>query len=89
VKIRMTQDWDYRWPSGAVTAFKKGWSGKVKKEVGAAALAAQAAEEVSDSGEDSPAPEAETSQSENIPSYPDNAEGPLLLTDKQAVGDSL
>lgn len=39
MKVRFTQDYDHRWPSRAVTAFKAGWEGAVRREVGEAAIA--------------------------------------------------
>ncbi len=39
MKVHFAQDYDHRWPSRAVTAFKAGWSGTVKREVGEAAIA--------------------------------------------------
>lgn len=32
------RDYDHKWPSGAVSAFKKGWKGRVKREVAEAAI---------------------------------------------------
>lgn len=38
MKVRFTQEYDHRWPSRAVTAYKAGWEGTVKREVGEAAI---------------------------------------------------
>lgn len=38
-RVTFTKDYDHRWPSRAVTAFKKGWMGTVKAEVAEAAIA--------------------------------------------------
>lgn len=38
MKVLFHKNYDYRWPSRAVTAFKAGWSGRVKKEAGEAAI---------------------------------------------------
>ena len=46
MKVRFTQDYDHRWPSRAVTAYKAGWEGTVKREVGDAAIAKGKATEV-------------------------------------------
>lgn len=43
-KVRFTADYDHRWPSRARTAFRKGWEGRVKREVADAAIAAGKAE---------------------------------------------
>ncbi len=32
------RDYDHKWPSGAVSAYKRGWKGTVKREVGEAAI---------------------------------------------------
>ncbi len=32
-KVKFAENYDHKWPSKAVTAFKKGWSGTVKDEV--------------------------------------------------------
>lgn len=37
--VRFGADFDYTWPSRAVTAFKAGWQGRVKAEVATAAEA--------------------------------------------------
>lgn len=39
MKISFTADYNHRWPSGAVTAFKAGWSGPVKRVVADQAIA--------------------------------------------------
>lgn len=38
--VKFAKDFDYTWPSRAMTAFKAGWSGRVKAEVAEAAKAA-------------------------------------------------
>ena len=38
-KITFTADYNHRWPSRAVTHFKTGWTGTVKREVADAAIA--------------------------------------------------
>lgn len=35
--VTFAADYDHHWPSRAVTAFKAGWSGRVKREVAVAA----------------------------------------------------
>ena len=45
-RVKFNRDFDYTWPSRAVTAFKDGWSGPVKDEAADAAIAAGAATEV-------------------------------------------
>lgn len=37
--VRFGEDFDYTWPSRAMTAYKKNWQGRVKAEVAAAAEA--------------------------------------------------
>ena len=44
--VEFTADHDYTWPSRAVTAFKAGWSGRVKGEVAERAIAAKKAKEI-------------------------------------------
>lgn len=39
-RVKFTADYDYRWPSGAVTAYPNNWEGSVKEEVAEAAVAA-------------------------------------------------
>ena len=46
MKVRFTADYDHRWPSRAVTAFKAGWEGTVKREVGDMAISKGKATEV-------------------------------------------
>jgi hypothetical protein len=46
-KIKFNRDYDYRWPSRAVTAFKQGETYTVKREVLEVALSVGAAVEVS------------------------------------------
>lgn len=41
--VKFTADYDHKWPSGCVTAFKKGWEGTVKAEVTEAAVKARKA----------------------------------------------
>lgn len=45
--VRFLADFDYTWPSRAVTAFKAGYEGPVKRCVSRAAIAAGKAEFVS------------------------------------------
>jgi hypothetical protein len=45
-KIIFSADYDHRWPSRAITAYKAGWSGTVKREVSDAAIAKGKATEV-------------------------------------------
>jgi len=40
--VKFKADYDHTWPSRAVTAFKRGWSGPVKQEVATAAKKAGA-----------------------------------------------
>lgn len=54
--IIFERDWDYKWPSRAVSAYKKGWRGRVKKDVGKAAIKAGAAVEGS-ADDEGPEPE--------------------------------
>jgi len=42
-RVTFTKDYDHRWPSRAVTAFKAGWAGTVKHEVAESAHAKGAA----------------------------------------------
>lgn len=37
-RITFNHDYNHRWPSRAVTAFKAGWTGSVKAEVAEAAI---------------------------------------------------
>lgn len=37
-RITFDRDYNHRWPSRAVTAFKKGWTGSVKAEVAETAI---------------------------------------------------
>lgn len=37
-RIKFIRDYDHRWPSRAITAFKVGWTGSVKTEVAQAAV---------------------------------------------------
>lgn len=46
MKVRFTQNYDYRWPSRAITAFKAGWEGTVKREVGESAISKGKATEI-------------------------------------------
>lgn len=39
MRVLFTADYDHRWSSRAVTAFKADWSGTVKREVAEAAIA--------------------------------------------------
>jgi len=39
MKVLFTARYDHKWPSRAVTCFPEGWSGRVKREVAAAAIA--------------------------------------------------
>jgi hypothetical protein len=48
MKVKFTADYDHRWPSRAVTAFKAGYEGTVKRAVGEAAIAKGKATEVAD-----------------------------------------
>ena len=36
--VTFERDYNHKWPSRAVTAFKAGWSGRVKQEVADAAV---------------------------------------------------
>lgn len=36
-EVKFARDFDYTWPSRAMTAYKAGWSGRVKAEVAVAA----------------------------------------------------
>lgn len=47
MKVRFTADYDHRWPSRAITAFRAGYEGTVKREVGERAIAKRKATEVS------------------------------------------
>lgn len=40
--VTFSRDYNHRWPSGAETAYKAGWTGPVKREVEEAAAAAGA-----------------------------------------------
>lgn len=46
MKVKFTADYDHRWSSRAVTAFKAGYEGTVKREVGEAAISKGKATEV-------------------------------------------
>lgn len=46
MRIKFTADYDHKWPSRAVTAFKAGWEGTVKREVGELAISKGKATEV-------------------------------------------
>ena len=46
MRVRFAKDYDHRWPSRAVTAYKAGFEGAVKREVGEAAVAKGKATEV-------------------------------------------
>lgn len=48
MKVRFTSDYDHRWRSGCVTAFKAGWAGTVKRDAGRAAVKKGKAEEIKD-----------------------------------------
>lgn len=52
--VTFNSDYDHRWPSGAITAFKKGMSLRVRAEVSIAAIAAKkaTADEKSDTQSD-------------------------------------
>ena len=39
MRVKFTANYDHRWPSRAVTAFKAGWFGTVRREVAEAAIA--------------------------------------------------
>ncbi|WP_156448186.1 hypothetical protein [Sphingobium sp. CCH11-B1] len=53
MRVHFTRDYDHRWPSRAVTAFKAGWSGAVKREVGEAAIGKGRATEIANGGKPS------------------------------------
>lgn len=46
MKVRFLADYDHRWPSRAITAFKAGYEGTVKREVGEAAISKGKATEI-------------------------------------------
>ncbi|MFK4794665.1 hypothetical protein [Sphingobium sp. ZW T5_29] len=46
MKVRFTADYDHKWPSRAMTAFKAGYEGTVKREVGERAISKGKATEV-------------------------------------------
>ena len=46
MRVKFTADYDHRWPSRAVTAFKAGYEGTVKREVGERAISKARATEV-------------------------------------------
>ena len=46
MRIKFTADYDHRWPSRAVTAFKAEWEGTVKREVGESAISKGRATEI-------------------------------------------
>lgn len=46
MKVRFTSDYDHKWPSRAMTAYKAGWEGTVKREVGERAISKGKATEV-------------------------------------------
>lgn len=46
MRIRFSDDYDHKWPSGAETAFKAGMELPVKREVGEAAIGAGKGKEV-------------------------------------------
>jgi hypothetical protein len=48
---RFTANYDHKWPSGCVTAYKAGYEGTVKAEVLAGALAAKKAVDLDAKGE--------------------------------------
>jgi len=54
-RITFTRNYDHRWPSRAITAFKAGWTGTVKAEV---------AELAQSKGVATPAPKAARPQSD-------------------------
>jgi len=53
-KVTFSRNYDHTWPSRAVTAFKKGWSGTVRAEVEEAARAAGALVESGGGGRGDP-----------------------------------
>lgn len=50
--VRFKANFDYTWPSRAVTAYRAGWQGRVKVEVAEAAEAANVLESPLDGGGD-------------------------------------
>lgn len=46
--VKFAADFDYTWPSRAMTSYKKGWQGRVKAEVAVAADAAGVLESLDD-----------------------------------------
>lgn len=46
MRVIFRRDYDHRWPSRAITAFKAGYEGTIHREAGAAAVAKGAATEV-------------------------------------------
>lgn len=46
MKVKFTADYDHRWPSRAMTSYKAGYEGTVKREVGERAIAKGKATEV-------------------------------------------
>jgi len=45
-RVKFTRDFDYTWPSRAVTRYPNNWEGRVKAEVAEAAVKARAARRV-------------------------------------------
>lgn len=76
------EDYDHKWPSRAVSAYKKGWKGRVKREVGEAAIKAKKARKGSPDDE---APEPEETLPGGLPA--DLAE-PDALTPNRHVAES-
>jgi len=46
MRVIFTADYDHRWPSRAITAFKAGYEGTVKREVGEVAISKGKATEI-------------------------------------------
>lgn len=80
MRVKFTADFDYQWPSRAVTAFKKGMELTVKAEAGQAAIDAGKAEEL-------PAATAPSQRSKPDKTLPGNL--PADLSTPQALTPNL
>jgi len=86
MRVKFERDYDHTWPSRAVTAYKAGYEGTVRREAGEAAVAAGAAKELSEATP----PAKRTKPAETLPGNlpADLAEPQALTPNLHESGDS-
>lgn len=80
--VIFTAKYDHKWPSRAVTAYRAGYRGNVKREVAEGAIAAKAAHAGT---ADDPGPELEPTLPGNLPAS--LSEPDALTPNRGVVGD--